>query len=321
MENEELKREVKGIWIPIEVWERKDLSVNEKVLFAEVDSYTTKDKDCFMSDEYISKFLGINKTNANKTLSSLIKKGLVIKTRFDGRKRYIKAALSQTTTLTCQQQEGSYIYNNDSSISNDKNISLPIQSTNKESNTDVLQKKNDYQAIFECWNKYNGKRIGKVTQFTEKRKRAIKAQLEAHGISADKLMQFFSTLPFADKWLYNPSQNHKTWKPTFDWWMSNSNNWLTKGLEGGVHLENPQVFNNIMNDESSLGEQQYTPQGHNVYYDELRGFYYYTGFYMRSNDIMDGYTDEERPDGAKLCLNNARGVIQWNANKKEWIKL
>lgn len=74
----------------------------------------------------------------------------------------------------------------------------------------------------------------------------------------------------------------------------------------------------------TIGEDlsnEYMPSGHNVYYDELRGFYYYTGFYMRSNDIMDGYTDEERPDGAKLCLNNARGVIQWNANNKEWIKL
>jgi len=78
--------------------------------------------------------------------------------------------------------------------------------------------------------------------------------------------------------------------------------------------------NRIVYDPLKATSKEYMPSGHNVYYDELRGFYYYTGLYMRSNDIMDGYTDEERPDGAKLCLNNARGVIQWNANKKEWIK-
>lgn len=78
--------------------------------------------------------------------------------------------------------------------------------------------------------------------------------------------------------------------------------------------------NKIVYDPQKAASKEYMPSGHNVYYDELRGFYYYTGFYMRSNDIMDGYTDEERPDGAKLCLNNARGVIQWNADRKVWLK-
>lgn len=79
--------------------------------------------------------------------------------------------------------------------------------------------------------------------------------------------------------------------------------------------------NKVAYDPQKALSNEYIPQGHNVYYDELRKFYYYTGFYMKSNDIFDGYNDEDRPDGAKLCLNNARGVIQWNANKKEWIKV
>lgn len=88
------------------------------------------------------------------------------------------------------------------------------------------------------------------------------------------------------------------------------------------------LFNEVVYDKNKVAydpqkalSNEYMPQGHNVYYDELRKFYYYTGFYMKSNDIFDGYNDEDRPDGAKLCLNNARGVIQWNANKKEWIKV
>lgn len=289
MENEELKREVKGIWIPIEVWERKDLSVNEKVLFAEVDSYTTKDKDCFMSDEYISKFLGINKTNANKTLSSLIKKGLVIKTRFDGRKRYIKAALSQTTTLTCQQQQGSNIYNNNSCISNDNNISLPIQSTNKESNTDVLQKKDDL--FEECWKAYRRKGVKKPAKaqwqkLSDKEKESVLPHIKAYV--ATREVQF----------------------------QKDFERYLRDRLFNEVVYGN----NKIVYDPQKAASKEYMPSGNNVYYDELRDFYYYTGFYMRSNDIMDGYADEERPDGAKLCLNNARGVIQWNANNKEWRK-
>ena len=51
---------------------------------------------------------------------------------------------------------------------------------------------------------------------------------------------------------------------------------------------------------------EYIPTGHNVFYDELRGFYYYSGMFFDSNDIMDGYNDKDRPDGVKLCLNNGR---------------
>ena len=89
-----LKRKVKGIWVPIEVWEDTNLNWNEKILFLEIDSYTTKDKDCYVSNEYIAKLLHVNETTANKILSSLIKKGYVIKTKFDGRRRFVKSSFS-----------------------------------------------------------------------------------------------------------------------------------------------------------------------------------------------------------------------------------
>ena len=94
MENSELKRKIKGIWIPIEIWEDKNLNWSEKILFLEIDSFTSKDNDCFVSNEYISKLLGVSETSANKILSSLIKKGYVIKTNFDGRRRFVKSAFS-----------------------------------------------------------------------------------------------------------------------------------------------------------------------------------------------------------------------------------
>ena len=56
--------------------------------------------DCFISNEYISKLLGVNETSANRILSSLIKKGYIIKTKFDGRKRYVKSALQYSINQT-----------------------------------------------------------------------------------------------------------------------------------------------------------------------------------------------------------------------------
>lgn len=132
---EEQERIVKGIWIPIDIWKDKNLSWNEKLLYLEIDSFTSKDKDCFISDEYIANFLGINTTNANKTLSSLIKKGYVVKTRFDGRHRFVKAALSTSTTLSCYEQQTSHAHDSTIIINNKDNIT---NTNNKQEKEDTI---------------------------------------------------------------------------------------------------------------------------------------------------------------------------------------
>jgi len=134
MEEEKQERQVKGIWIPIEIWKDKNLSWNEKILFLEIDSYTSNEKDCFISNEYISNLLGVNITNASKTLSSLIEKGYVVKTRFDGRRRFIKSALSYSTTLNCQKQQP---YNGGQELINNNNI------TNTNTNNKENKKKDE----------------------------------------------------------------------------------------------------------------------------------------------------------------------------------
>lgn len=126
---EEQERIVKGICIPIEIWKDKNLSWNEKILFLEIDSYTSQDKDCYFSNEYIAELLGVSITHASKLISSLIEKGLVIKTKFDGRKRFIKTALSFTTSQTCHLEQPCY----------NKNIII----TNSINNKDYLEEKED----------------------------------------------------------------------------------------------------------------------------------------------------------------------------------
>ena len=204
------------------------------------------------------------------------------------------------------QSEQSILINNTNSNTN----------SNKEEDIIISSKKNDYQAIVDCWNEYNGKKLGRVTKITDKRKKAIKKALDDNGITQEQLMLFFKTLPLADKWLYNPNKQHANWKPDFDWWLSNPNGWLTKGLEGKVHLENPQAYSSIM-----LGKDApYTPEcggalSWNDYYNE----YIYVGFWDGVH-IADGYTDDTRPDGASITLNNGRGTIVWDSVYKMWNK-
>ena len=117
-----MERIVKGIWFPIEIWEAEDLSWNEKILLMEIDSFTAQGKDCYISDDYISRLLNVNLTYANKLLSSLIKKGYVVKTRFDGRRRYVesRAALQKSADLGCKEMQHT---NNSIPIEEDKSSS------------------------------------------------------------------------------------------------------------------------------------------------------------------------------------------------------
>lgn len=97
------QRIVKGIWIPIEIWCAGDLNWNEKILLMEISSFTDVDRDCYMSNHYIAKLLNVTEVSASRLLSSLIRKGYVEKTRFDGRRRFIRSLI---VTARQTYQEG-----------------------------------------------------------------------------------------------------------------------------------------------------------------------------------------------------------------------
>ena len=94
MAMEDNRREFKGVWIPAEIWEWKQLSWNEKILLAEIDSFTSKNRDCFFSNEYISVFLDVGVRMVKKYIHNLKKEGLIEQVRFDGRKRYLRSLLT-----------------------------------------------------------------------------------------------------------------------------------------------------------------------------------------------------------------------------------
>lgn len=102
-----MERIVKGIWIPIEIWQDKSLSWNEKILLMEIDSFTAKDRECHISNEYIAELLGVTDRCARKYLSHLLELGLIRVVKFDGRKRYVESTISfQAEWNICSRQDG-----------------------------------------------------------------------------------------------------------------------------------------------------------------------------------------------------------------------
>ncbi len=109
-----MDRIVKGIWIPIEIWQDKSLSWNEKILLMEIDSFTAKDRECYISNEYIAELLGVTDRCARKYLSHLLQLGLIRVVKFDGRKRYVESTISfQAEWNICSRQDGASVPHTD----------------------------------------------------------------------------------------------------------------------------------------------------------------------------------------------------------------
>lgn len=88
-----MERIVKGIWVPIEIWQDADLCWNEKVLLMDIDSFTSRGKECYISNEYICGLLGVGERTARAYVSHLIERDLVRLVKFDGRVRYLESNL------------------------------------------------------------------------------------------------------------------------------------------------------------------------------------------------------------------------------------
>jgi hypothetical protein len=96
---QEYARDFKGIWIPKEVWLRKDLTCMERCLLAEIDSLDTE-KGCYASDTYLARILHLSVSHVANTISSLRKRKLVTTIRFNGRVRYLRTYYSQWSSST-----------------------------------------------------------------------------------------------------------------------------------------------------------------------------------------------------------------------------
>ena len=55
-------------------------------------------------------------------------------------------------------------------------------------------------------------------------------------------------------------------------------------------------------------------------WNEYYNCFMYVG-YWDGVHIADGYTDDDRPNGATITLNNGRGVISWDSKTKTWNKI
>ena len=69
-------KEFKGIWIPYQIITDIKLNDKEKIIYSMI-LYLSKEKNCIMSNSYISELLNITKIQSSGIINSLKKKGYI----------------------------------------------------------------------------------------------------------------------------------------------------------------------------------------------------------------------------------------------------
>lgn len=79
------ERKFTGVFISAKLYLDTNLSWIEKILIAEIEALTTKDKPCIASNEHFAKHLGILKDRVSKIISSLVQQGYIYIKIFNGK--------------------------------------------------------------------------------------------------------------------------------------------------------------------------------------------------------------------------------------------
>jgi len=84
----DMDRQFKGVWIDASIWLNPNLTLIEKALLAEIDSFTGDGKSFYKSNETIQEEYQISRPTISKAFKKLEDMGF-IKIEFDGRRRKI----------------------------------------------------------------------------------------------------------------------------------------------------------------------------------------------------------------------------------------
>lgn len=90
---EEQQRQFKGIWIPKEIWLNKELTMQEKMILVEIESYDNGEIGCYASNKHFVSNFGINSSRISQIIQSLQRKNYItINYEYNGKeiiKRYL----------------------------------------------------------------------------------------------------------------------------------------------------------------------------------------------------------------------------------------
>ena len=147
-----MNRDFRGIWIPKEIWLNKDLSTNEKILLAEIDSLGGSSDGCFASNQYFADFFDLSKDRISRLVSGLKNKGYITveliykEGTCEVDKRIIKLNPYSYFYQGVQNHQGG-IGENTKDITNNYNINNNNKTSKKKTTKEVRHKYGEFKNI------------------------------------------------------------------------------------------------------------------------------------------------------------------------------
>lgn len=316
---------VKGVWIPIEIWENEELNWTEKILLIQIDSYTSKDKSCFFSNEYISKLLKISVTQASRTVSSLMKKGYIEQTKFDGRKRYIRSCINinvkadntNNNKADCTPMSRQTIHECQGSI--ELNVNHTNITNNKVNNKKEL-KENEFSSdcLKDYWNN-TCKSFAKCHRINADSYNKLLSQMKKNSITTDDLKKAMMILESLDIDNHFKGGNDRGWKASITWLMQNTKGCIVRLLDGEMSYSRTEKENykRIIGSNDLSVDKDYVPRVGTILMQDEDGVYR-THEKPNRDTIYDGYTNDNRP--SMTLIRFLSDTYFWNVSTKMWYK-
>lgn len=273
-----------------------DKSLSDRARFVYVFMACKPDSwDFFL--EPMSKDIGYSIDTLRKYLNELVASGWLVKGE-QSNEHGIFGAVEYTLKATIFTDTEKFRHGKNTAQENIDNISIPCtkETINKEIKKEEKELKEKFASFVSLYKKMGGKVRGVETEFNDFTKRhkdwknvlpylELAVQRETKAREQAKAQKKFFPEP---KMLQTYLGKQRAWEL-----------YVTIGEE--------------------IVKEEYTPICDGaLHWNDYYKTYIYVGMFY--GHVSDGYTDDNRPDGAKVMLGNGGGFIVWNKETKNWIK-
>lgn len=194
-----MNRDFKGVWIEKDIWLNTELTILEKVIYAEIDSLDNENH-CTASNEYFAEFCDCSTSKVSKAIKKLQELGMIDIMSFDGRHRRIRVVKNaMQTSKKCYADSQKMLTNNIDNKQTNNKISISKDIDNRE----IEWFLENYHNI--CVS------LPKVMKLSDKRKKAVLKIL--NNFSKDNILECFELAEQSD---FLKGNNDRGWKADID---------------------------------------------------------------------------------------------------------
>lgn len=231
-------RGFKGIWIPASYWLDENLTIQEMLFLAEIDSLDIDEKGCYASNNHFSDFFGLTAGRCSQIITSLKDKGyieveLVYNKKKDIKNRTIRVVNKLNTPI--KYSKGGYLENCASS-----NTSFSNTNNNMSSSEKIPFKK-----IIDHLNQVTGSRFSSKSSDTQK-------HIKARWNEGNTFEDFISVIDVKNKQWKDNSEMSKYLRPSTLFSAKNFENYKGEAIADKKKNQKPKANDIDLNELDKL---------------------------------------------------------------------